>query len=121
MSARDTLALTPTTYDLIAFKEDQKKVLQQLNTLNRNLEGIIAIGNEFSAVEALWSQFEGVMDSADDGNVERRRRSGGGGDGGVAKEDEAGVGEVGRQGNQNLDSEPDREHVEVETRNGDAT
>lgn len=58
------------------------------------------------------------MDSADDGNVEGRRS---GGDGGVAKEDEAEVGEVGRQGNQNLDSEPDREHVEAETRNGDAT
>ncbi|KAF7512999.1 hypothetical protein GJ744_011265 [Endocarpon pusillum] len=98
-----------------------EKVLQQLNTLNRNLEGIIAIGNEFSAVEALWSQFESVMDSADDGNVERRRKGSGGDSGGVAKEDEAGVGELRRQGNQNPDSDPDREHVEAETRNGDAT
>ncbi|KAI9661846.1 MAG: hypothetical protein M1821_009085 [Bathelium mastoideum] len=36
-------------------------VLQNLNKLNRNLEGIIAVGNEFSSVEALWSQFENVM------------------------------------------------------------
>lgn len=36
-------------------------VLQTINKLNRNLEGVIAVGNEFGAVEALWSQFENVM------------------------------------------------------------
>ncbi|KAI9692023.1 MAG: hypothetical protein M1820_009598 [Bogoriella megaspora] len=36
-------------------------VLQNLNKVNRNLEGLIAVGNEFSSVEALWSQFESVM------------------------------------------------------------
>lgn len=36
-------------------------VLQNVNKLNRSLEGIIAVGNEFSSVEALWSQFENVM------------------------------------------------------------
>ncbi|MBE7180113.1 MAG: hypothetical protein INR71_02710 [Terriglobus roseus] len=36
-------------------------VLQNLNKLNRSLEGVIAVGNEFSSVEALWSQFENVM------------------------------------------------------------
>ena len=36
-------------------------VLQNINKLNRNLEGVIAVGNEFGAVEALWSQFENVM------------------------------------------------------------
>ncbi|KAI9808098.1 MAG: hypothetical protein M1825_004555 [Sarcosagium campestre] len=36
-------------------------VLQNLNKLNRSLEGVIAVGNEFGSVEALWSQFEGVM------------------------------------------------------------
>jgi DASH complex subunit DAD1 len=35
--------------------------LTQLNRLNRNLESVTAVGNEFSSVEALWSQFEGVM------------------------------------------------------------
>jgi len=36
-------------------------VLQNINRLNRNLEGVIAVGDEFGAVEALWSRFEGVM------------------------------------------------------------
>lgn len=41
--------------------ESLEQVLTQLNGLNRNLEGIIEIGNEFASVEALWSQFETVM------------------------------------------------------------
>ncbi|KAK5082962.1 Dolichyl-diphosphooligosaccharide-protein glycosyltransferase subunit dad1 [Lithohypha guttulata] len=40
-----------------------EQVLTQINALNRSLEGIIEIGNEFSQVEALWSQFEDVMGS----------------------------------------------------------
>lgn len=36
-------------------------MLTQINALNRSLEGIIEIGNEFASVEALWSQFETVM------------------------------------------------------------
>ncbi|KAK5200895.1 Dolichyl-diphosphooligosaccharide-protein glycosyltransferase subunit dad1 [Cryomyces antarcticus] len=36
-------------------------VLQNINKLNRSLEGVIAVGNEFGSVEALWSQFENVM------------------------------------------------------------
>ena len=32
-----------------------------MNKLNRSLEGVIAVGYEFGAVEARWSQFEGVM------------------------------------------------------------
>ena len=36
-------------------------MLQAINKLNRSLEGVIAVGNEFGNVEALWSQFEGVM------------------------------------------------------------
>ncbi|KAF2143793.1 uncharacterized protein K452DRAFT_193807, partial [Aplosporella prunicola CBS 121167] len=38
-----------------------ENVLQNINKLNRSLEGVIAVGNEFGSVEALWSQFEGVM------------------------------------------------------------
>ncbi|KAL1863473.1 Dolichyl-diphosphooligosaccharide-protein glycosyltransferase subunit dad1 [Paecilomyces lecythidis] len=41
-----------------------EEVLQNINRLNRNLEGIIAVGNEFSSVEALWSQFENFMGRA---------------------------------------------------------
>ncbi|KAH8906726.1 hypothetical protein BR93DRAFT_927563 [Coniochaeta sp. PMI_546] len=36
-------------------------VLANINKLNRSLEAIITVGNEFSSVEALWSQFENVM------------------------------------------------------------
>jgi DASH complex subunit DAD1 len=36
-------------------------VLTNLNRLNRAMEPILVIGNEFSSVEALWSTFEGVM------------------------------------------------------------
>ena len=36
-------------------------VLTNMNRLNRSLEAIIAVGNELSSVEALWSTFEGVM------------------------------------------------------------
>ncbi|TVY13368.1 DASH complex subunit DAD1, partial [Lachnellula arida] len=36
-------------------------VLANINKLNRSMEGVIAVGNEFSSVEALWSQFENVM------------------------------------------------------------
>ncbi|CRG83782.1 hypothetical protein PISL3812_01138 [Talaromyces islandicus] len=47
-----------------------ESVLQNINRLNRNLESIIAVGNEFSSVEALWSQFEHFMGPEDekDGN-----------------------------------------------------
>ncbi|KAI0096856.1 DASH complex subunit Dad1-domain-containing protein [Hypoxylon sp. NC0597] len=36
-------------------------VLANINKLNRSLEAVVAVGNEFSSVEALWSQFENVM------------------------------------------------------------
>ncbi|KAK4122772.1 DASH complex, subunit Dad1, partial [Parathielavia appendiculata] len=36
-------------------------VLANINKLNRSLEAVIAVGNEFSSVEALWSQFENVI------------------------------------------------------------
>jgi len=36
-------------------------VLANINKLNRSLEAVTAVGNEFSSVEALWSQFEHVM------------------------------------------------------------
>ncbi|KAK0705099.1 DASH complex subunit Dad1-domain-containing protein [Lasiosphaeris hirsuta] len=36
-------------------------VLANINKLNRSLEAVVTVGNEFSSVEALWSQFENVM------------------------------------------------------------
>ena len=41
-----------------------------MNKLNRSLESVIAVGNEFGAVEALWSQFEGVMAQEPEEEVE---------------------------------------------------
>ncbi|KAJ9647526.1 uncharacterized protein PV06_00238 [Exophiala oligosperma] len=46
--------------------ESLEQVLTHINALNRSLEGIIEIGNEFSSVEALWSQFETVMGRGDE-------------------------------------------------------
>jgi DASH complex subunit DAD1 len=62
-----------------------------MNKLNRSLEGVIAVGsitmsilggnadggiqvgNEFSSVEALWSQFEGVMAKDPDAETEEQK------------------------------------------------
>ncbi|KAI4122893.1 MAG: hypothetical protein LQ338_005569 [Usnochroma carphineum] len=46
---------------LTSTSQAMEHVLQNMNKLNRSLEGVIAVGNEFGAVEALWSQFENVM------------------------------------------------------------
>ncbi|RDA82441.1 hypothetical protein CP532_5338 [Ophiocordyceps camponoti-leonardi (nom. inval.)] len=48
-------------------------VLANINKLNRSLEAVIAVGNEFSSVEALWSQFENVMAKTDDQAEEERK------------------------------------------------
>ncbi|KAJ5782667.1 hypothetical protein N7457_004441 [Penicillium paradoxum] len=54
-----------------------EQVLQNINRLNRNLESVIAVGNEFGSVEALWSQFENFMGRAEEeaeegGNAKRK-------------------------------------------------
>ncbi|GKZ76832.1 hypothetical protein AnigIFM56816_008121 [Aspergillus niger] len=62
-----------------------EQVLQNINRLNRNLESIISVGNEFGSVEALWSQFENFMgrpgeeNEAGDGG---KQKAGAGGSGG---------------------------------------
>ncbi|KAI9774001.1 MAG: hypothetical protein M1839_001953 [Geoglossum umbratile] len=53
---------------LIRSPQSLEHVLMNINKLNRNLEGVLAVGKEFDSVEALWSQFEGVM--AKDGDAE---------------------------------------------------
>ncbi|ORY19016.1 DASH complex subunit Dad1-domain-containing protein [Clohesyomyces aquaticus] len=58
-------------------------VLQNINKLNRSLEEVIAVGNEFSPVEALWSQFENVMAKDPEGEAE-------GGEQGVQEGEEEG-------------------------------
>ncbi|KAL2068795.1 hypothetical protein VTL71DRAFT_15133 [Oculimacula yallundae] len=70
-------------------------VLANINKLNRSLEGVIAVGNEFSSVEALWSQFENVM--AKDPDAEQEGQGGEEEEGDGEREDETELTEV--QGN----------------------
>ncbi|KAI3323843.1 DASH complex subunit Dad1-domain-containing protein [Xylariaceae sp. AK1471] len=58
-------------------------VLANINKLNRSLEAVVAVGNEFSSVEALWSQFENVMAKDEEtkpaaGEEHEHQESGGG-------------------------------------------
>ncbi|CAI7644889.1 unnamed protein product [Penicillium viridicatum] len=62
-----------------------EQVLQNMNRLNRNLESVIAVGNEFGSVEALWSQFENFMGRAE----EQGEESGNGGKRKVSEESDA--------------------------------
>ncbi|KAJ9632347.1 Dolichyl-diphosphooligosaccharide-protein glycosyltransferase subunit dad1 [Taxawa tesnikishii (nom. ined.)] len=55
---------------------NMEHVLQNINKLNRSLEGVIAVGNEFSQVEGLWSQFENVMAKGSDGNKDDAAETG---------------------------------------------
>ncbi|KAI2783300.1 DASH complex subunit Dad1-domain-containing protein [Daldinia loculata] len=54
------VAYFPTSFNHILLQSFEH-VLANINKLNRSLEAVVAVGNEFSSVEALWSQFEGVM------------------------------------------------------------
>ncbi|KAJ5746253.1 hypothetical protein N7520_011435 [Penicillium odoratum] len=67
-----------------------EQVLQNINKLNRNLESIITVGNEFGAVEALWSQFENFMGQSEEteGGETKRKASGGSEDHPIKKEED---------------------------------
>jgi DASH complex subunit DAD1 len=54
-------------------------VLMNLNQLNRSLESVIAVGNEFGSVEALWSMFEGVMGDQTGGQQQQQQQQAEGG------------------------------------------
>lgn len=45
-------------------------MLQNINRLNRSLEEVIQVGNEFAPVESLWSYFESVMGKDAEGEQE---------------------------------------------------
>ncbi|KAL2131757.1 hypothetical protein VTI74DRAFT_4632 [Chaetomium olivicolor] len=61
-------------------------VLANINKLNRSLEAVIAVGNEFSSVEALWSQFENVMaKDPEEGNVKSEEQGDGQEEGDLTK------------------------------------
>ncbi|GKZ32733.1 hypothetical protein AbraIFM66950_002345 [Aspergillus brasiliensis] len=69
-----------------------EQVLQNINRLNRNLESIISVGNEFGSVEALWSQFENFMgrpgEEHEAGEGGRQKAGAGAGAGGHHQDEE---------------------------------
>lgn len=65
-------------------------MLTQINALNRSLEGIIEIGNEFASVEALWSQFETVMGRTEEEAGANGEEDGAGGQDEEVKEEQGG-------------------------------
>ncbi|EJP68260.1 DASH complex subunit Dad1 [Beauveria bassiana ARSEF 2860] len=73
-----------------------EQVLGNINKLNRSLESIIAVGNEFSSVETLWSQFENVMGK--DEAAARQSGQGGGDEQPVQSQQQQGSGSSGSRG-----------------------
>lgn len=74
-------------FTLLIPRQALDSTLTHLNRLNRSLESVIGIGNEFSNVEALWSQFEGVMGANSSGSGATGVGSAGGAEGGGKAED----------------------------------
>ncbi|KAM3525567.1 hypothetical protein NHJ13051_003921 [Beauveria bassiana] len=77
-----------------------EQVLGNINKLNRSLESIIAVGNEFSSVETLWSQFENVMgkDEAAAAAAAARQSGQGGDEQPVQSQQQQGSGSSGSRG-----------------------
>lgn len=46
---------------ILEIAQSLNTALHNLNHLNRSLEEVIQVGNEFAPVESLWSHFESVM------------------------------------------------------------
>ncbi|KAK7187616.1 DASH complex subunit Dad1 [Paraphaeosphaeria sporulosa] len=46
---------------ILEIAQSLNNALHNLNALNRSLEEVIQVGNEFAPVESLWSHFESVM------------------------------------------------------------
>jgi DASH complex subunit DAD1 len=54
---------------VLEIAQSLNNALHNLNALNRSLEEVIQVGNEFAPVESLWSHFESVM--GDQGQEEK--------------------------------------------------
>ncbi|KAK4213227.1 DASH complex subunit Dad1-domain-containing protein [Rhypophila decipiens] len=96
-------------------------VLANINKLNRSLEAVIAVGNEFSSVEALWSTFENVMakEEPEPPAAEEAPSS-------AAGSDERVVGDNGKSSSdgglgQEEEEQPEGRDREVEEEEGDST
>jgi DASH complex subunit Dad1 len=100
------------------FKQSFEHVLANINKLNRSLEAVIAVGNEFSSVEALWSTFENVMAKDEDEEGQHEQHEEGDEEGeGLAEEgkyDEEGEHEQGEAGEEEHHGEGYDEDEEME-------
>ncbi|SPO03858.1 uncharacterized protein DNG_06541 [Cephalotrichum gorgonifer] len=90
-------------------------VLTNINKLNRSLEAIITVGNEFSSVEALWSQFEGVM-GKEEQQVEAQEDDNGDGDGDGEESRDESHAESTEVGGEDEDEDEDETVVEARGR-----
>ncbi|KAJ2976742.1 hypothetical protein NUW58_g8010 [Xylaria curta] len=81
METRELGEFGPTRALANYYPQSFEHVLANINKLNRSLEAVVAVGNEFSSVEALWSQFENVMakdeESKGAGGEEQEHQEGG--------------------------------------------
>ena len=59
---------------VLEIAQSLNNALHNLNALNRSLEEVIQVGNEFAPVESLWSHFESVM--GDQGQEKETKREG---------------------------------------------
>ncbi|KAL1593254.1 Dolichyl-diphosphooligosaccharide-protein glycosyltransferase subunit dad1 [Paraconiothyrium brasiliense] len=57
---------------ILEIAQSLNNALHNLNALNRSLEEVIQVGNEFAPVESLWSHFESVM--GDQGQEEKEEK-----------------------------------------------
>lgn len=57
---------------ILEIAQSLNNALHNLNALNRSLEEVIQVGNEFAPVESLWSHFESVM--GDQGQEEKETK-----------------------------------------------
>ena len=61
---------------ILEIAQSLNAALHNLNQLNRSLEEVVQVGNEFAPVESLWSHFESVMGQQAQGQ-EKEREDGG--------------------------------------------
>jgi DASH complex subunit DAD1 len=68
---------------ILEIAQSLNNALHNLNALNRSLEEVIQVGNEFAPVESLWSHFESVM--GDHGQEEKEGKREGDADEGASE------------------------------------
>ncbi|KAF1966011.1 hypothetical protein BU23DRAFT_560580 [Bimuria novae-zelandiae CBS 107.79] len=74
---------------LVEIAHSLNTALHNLNHLNRSLEEVIQVGNEFAPVESLWSHFESVMGDQGQGAEGESKREDGGVEGAEEEDSES--------------------------------